>query len=191
MSNQNGFQPFGPNFDEIMAEMGKMKESGANNTQIRAFLEEKGWTGIKFDTDDIGINPGVPPQLYQAEEELLPTGQLRDELLDMIMEPVNTDTRIRAMLNPINTIGRMNIGRLYEVCVNQIVKETQERINKGPLKDMVGICGMTVNESRYKIFHVVAPTFRAKNRVKAYSGYLDTIMTAASETLVELYKQGE
>jgi hypothetical protein len=40
----------------------EMKEKGANNTQIRAFLEEHGMSQIVFEEDDAGKNPGLLPE---------------------------------------------------------------------------------------------------------------------------------
>ncbi len=62
MSEDKSPKPSG-SFDLIILEQAsKMKKDGANNTQIRAFLEEHGMTGIVFEEDDIGKNPGIPPQ---------------------------------------------------------------------------------------------------------------------------------
>lgn len=50
---------------EVLNQAKKMKDDGANNTQIRAYLEEHGMKNIEFENDDIGENPGVPPILRQ------------------------------------------------------------------------------------------------------------------------------
>lgn len=57
MSDNQG--PFG-NHLEILQQALKMKEEGANQTQIREYLEEHG-VQVKFGANDVGQNPGVAP----------------------------------------------------------------------------------------------------------------------------------
>lgn len=61
-------EPSGP--EKALADLEELRplaEAGANQTQIRAFLEEKGWSGIKFHSDDKG-NPGVAPSLTEEKK---------------------------------------------------------------------------------------------------------------------------
>ena len=46
---------------EIAKEGAALKERGASQTQIHAFLEENGWRNIKFREDDKS-GPGIPPK---------------------------------------------------------------------------------------------------------------------------------
>lgn len=57
--SDNQSNPFGLSLD-ILREANRMKEEGASNTQLRAYLEDHG-VQVKFDTNDMGTNSGVEP----------------------------------------------------------------------------------------------------------------------------------
>lgn len=61
--------PFGLDL-EVLAEAFKMKTEGANNTQLRAYLEEHGITGIVFDNEDLGA-AGIPPEMNDEAKQFL------------------------------------------------------------------------------------------------------------------------
>lgn len=48
----------------VLEEAKRMKDNGASNTQLRAYLEEHGMSDIVFHNDDVGINPGIPADLF-------------------------------------------------------------------------------------------------------------------------------
>ena len=77
----------------IAEEAKKLQDNGANNTQIRAFMEENGFSKVKFHNDDIGVNPGIEPTkhfigqqssyaegIQKAYDELLANGTIPDNI---------------------------------------------------------------------------------------------------------------